>query len=131
MVVVHVADDRVPATEEEHVLVIKQDQLPWSQIARELVGADHGLDITLLFVEADPGRGPSLHRHPYPEVFITLEGEATFNVEGERLDVRAGDIVVAHAGEAHGFVNSGQNVLKQVDIHLSPTFSTEWLAAED
>jgi quercetin dioxygenase-like cupin family protein len=112
------------------VLVIKQDQLPWSQIARELVGAEHGLDITLLFVEAEPGRGPALHRHPYPEVFITLEGEATFSVEGERVVVGAGDIVVAHAGEAHGFVNSGSGVLRQVDIHLSPTFSTEWLDAD-
>jgi mannose-6-phosphate isomerase-like protein (cupin superfamily) len=109
------------------MLVIKQEQLPWSQIARELVGADHGLDICLIFVEAEPERGPSLHRHPYPEVFITLEGEATFTVEGEQLVVRAGDVVVAHAGEAHGFVNTGSGVLKQVDIHLSPSFSTEWL----
>jgi len=27
------------------VTVIKQDQLPWSAIAHELVGADHGLEI--------------------------------------------------------------------------------------
>ena len=109
------------------MLVVKQAELPWSSIANELVGAEHGLDITLLFVDAEPGRGPALHRHPYPEIFITLEGEATFTVEGERLEVRAGDIVVAHAGEAHAFVNSGTGPLRQVDIHVSPTFSTEWL----
>jgi len=109
------------------MLVVKQSELPWSSIANELVGAEHGLDVTLLFVDAEPGRGPALHRHPYPEIFITLEGEATFTVEGETLEVRAGDIVVAHAGEAHGFVNSGTGPLRQVDIHVSPTFSTEWL----
>ena len=76
------------------MLVVKQSELPWSSIANELVGAEHGLDITLLFVDAEPGRGPALHRHPYPEIFITLEGEATFTVEGETLEVRAGDIVV-------------------------------------
>ena len=108
--------------------VIKQDQLPWSAIAHELVGADHGLEITILFVDAEPGRGPALHRHPYAEVFIIQEGEATFTVGAEQLDARAGDILVAHANEPHSFVNSGAGQLRQVDIHLSPSFSTEWLS---
>jgi mannose-6-phosphate isomerase-like protein (cupin superfamily) len=107
--------------------LLKQDQLPLSRIARELVGAEHGLEITLLFVEAEPGRGPSLHRHPYAEVFIVQEGQATFTIAGEQLAVQAGDILVAHAGEPHSFVSSGSGPLRQIDIHLSPTFSTEWL----
>ncbi|NUR77847.1 MAG: cupin domain-containing protein [Thermoleophilia bacterium] len=107
--------------------IVKRDQLPWSEIAHELVGAEHGLEITILFVEAPPGRGPKLHRHPYPEVFVIQQGEARFTVNGEHADVRAGDIVVAHAHEAHAFVNSGTETLRQVDIHLSATFSTEWL----
>ena len=107
--------------------LLMQDQLPLSRIARELVGAEHDLEITLLFVEAEPGRGPSLHRHPYAEVFIVQEGQATFTVDGEQLEVRAGDILVAHAGEPHSFVSSGTGPLRQIDIHLSPTFSTEWL----
>jgi quercetin dioxygenase-like cupin family protein len=107
--------------------IIKQDQLPWSEIARELVGAEHGLGITLLFVDAAPGRGPALHRHPYAEVFIVQEGQATFTVDGERREVVAGDILVAYASQAHSFVNSGAGPLRQVDIHLSPSFSTEWL----
>ena len=107
--------------------IIKQDQLPWSNIAHELVGAEHGLEITILFVDAEPGRGPALHRHPYTEVFIVQEGQATFTVDGEQLEVAAGDIVVAHADQAHAFVNSGTGPLRQVDIHMSPSFSTEWL----
>jgi mannose-6-phosphate isomerase-like protein (cupin superfamily) len=107
--------------------IIKQDQLPWSEIARELVGAEHGLDITLLFVDADPGRGPALHRHPYAEVFIVQEGQATFTLDGEQVEAGPGDILVAHANQPHAFVNSGTGPLRQVDIHLSPTFSTEWL----
>ena len=30
-------------------------------------------------------------------------------------------------GQPHGFVNSGQGRLRQIDIHVSPSFSTEWL----
>ena len=107
--------------------IIKQEHLPRSSIARQLLGADHGLDITFLFVDAAPGRGPALHRHPYAEVFIVQEGQATFTVGAEQHEVRAGDIVVAHANEPHAFVNSGTGPLRQIDIHVSPRFSTEWL----
>ena len=61
------------------------EQLPWSSIAHELVGAEHGLPVTILFVDAPPGRGPSLHRHPYAELFIVQEGEVTFTL-GDAYD---------------------------------------------
>jgi mannose-6-phosphate isomerase-like protein (cupin superfamily) len=47
----------------------------------------------------------------------------------ERL-VRAGDIVAIPAGEPHGFVNSGNVRLRQINIHVSPRFVTEWLEPE-
>jgi quercetin dioxygenase-like cupin family protein len=107
--------------------IIKRDQLPWSEIAHELLGADHGLAITILFVDAEPGRGPAPHRHPYAEVLIVQEGEATVTLDGDTHDARAGDIVVVPPNQSHAFVNSGSGPLRQIDIHLSPSFSTEWL----
>jgi mannose-6-phosphate isomerase-like protein (cupin superfamily) len=58
-------------------------------------------------------------------------GQATFTVDGEQQEVRGGDILVAHANQPHSFVNSGTGPLRQVDIHLSPSFSTEWLEQRD
>lgn len=111
--------------------MIRLGELPWSEIAHELVGADHDLDVTILFVDAEPGRGPALHRHPYAEVFIVQEGQATFTLDGETVHARPGDILVARPNQPHAFVNSGSGPLRQVDIHLSPTFNTEWLDASD
>jgi quercetin dioxygenase-like cupin family protein len=110
--------------------VIKQDLLRLDGITRELVGSEHGLDITLLFVDAEPGDGVAPHRHPYPEVFIVQEGQATYVIDGQRLEAAAGDILFTDADEVHSFVNSGTGPLRQVDIHLSPTFSTQWLDEE-
>jgi mannose-6-phosphate isomerase-like protein (cupin superfamily) len=45
---------------------------------------------------------------------------------GEELEVGAGQVVVVPAGRWHGFVNSGDGPLKQIDIHVSPRFQTEW-----
>jgi mannose-6-phosphate isomerase-like protein (cupin superfamily) len=108
--------------------VISQDARPFSRIARELVGADHGAGVCLLFVDAPPGDGPSLHRHPYEEIFIIQEGRCTFFVGDDEFEAGAGEIVIAPAGAPHRFVNSGDGPLKQIDIHVSPAFSTEWLS---
>jgi mannose-6-phosphate isomerase-like protein (cupin superfamily) len=110
------------------VEIIRIDELPPSNIARELVGDDHGgVDLCAIFVDAPPGRGPSLHRHPYVEVLITQEGRATFLLGDEEREVGAGEIVIVPAGQWHGFVNSGDGPLRQIDIHVSPRFDTEWL----
>jgi mannose-6-phosphate isomerase-like protein (cupin superfamily) len=108
--------------------VVNQADLPLSNIAREFVGDDHGgVGITFLVVDAPPGRGPSLHRHPYAEILIVQEGEATLtDGETERV-VGAGDVVVVGPGEPHAFKNTGDGPLRQIDIHLSSSFATEWL----
>jgi|tagenome__1003787_1003787.scaffolds.fasta_scaffold19039001_2 quercetin dioxygenase-like cupin family protein len=109
-------------------LVVALADLPASATARELVGADHGgAGVCLIFIDAPPGHGPSLHRHPYEEIFVVQEGEATFTANGEERVARAGEIVIVPAGVAHAFVNSGDGRLRQLDIHVSPRFDTEWL----
>jgi hypothetical protein len=46
---------------------------------------------------SEPRQGPSLHRHPYREVLILLEGN----------------------GQPHAFVGSGDGQLRQIGIHAS------------
>lgn len=93
----------------------------------EVLGDELGTGVSLIFVNAEPGRGASLHKHEYDELFIVLEGEATILGADEELKVRGGDLVVVPAGQPHGFVNSGDGPLRQIDVHLNPRFVTEWL----
>jgi mannose-6-phosphate isomerase-like protein (cupin superfamily) len=105
-------------------LVFGRDELTDS----ELQGFEaDGVNVSLIFVDNRPGEGPSLHRHPYHEIFIVLEGRSTFTAGSATLEAGAGQIVVVRPGVAHKFVNSGRGRLRQVDIHASPKFITEWL----
>ena len=81
-------------------------------------------------VHMAPGKGPRVHRHPYPEVFIVRAGEATFRVDGAEHAARAGHVLVVPAGAAHGFRNSGSETLEVISIHPVPEMETEWLEAE-
>jgi mannose-6-phosphate isomerase-like protein (cupin superfamily) len=106
------------------VQVIKRSELP----ENELIGGDHGgAGVCVIFVDNQPGRGPALHKHPYEEVFITLEGEATFIVDGEEIVATPEEVVIVPPDTPHGFTNSGEGRLRQINIHVSPRFHTEYL----
>ena len=93
------------------------------------MGETHGgVGACVLFVDAKPGEGPRLHRHPYVELLIVIEGVALVDDGETRSELREGSIAVVEAGQPHGFINEGPGILRQIDIHLSPRFETEWLA---
>jgi quercetin dioxygenase-like cupin family protein len=90
-------------------------------------GHKHGVDASFMLVHMEPGRGPSLHRHPYPEVFIVADGEATFTVDGVEHVARGGQTVVVPAGAAHRFQNTGSRTLELTSIQPVAEMQTEWL----
>jgi mannose-6-phosphate isomerase-like protein (cupin superfamily) len=108
--------------------IIDRDELPRDGSSYEFQGYLYGdTAISFILVDAAPGGGPRLHMHPYAEVFIVQEGQATYTVGSATIEVQAGQIVVAPPGVPHKFINSGTGPLRQVDIHLSKQFITEWL----
>ena len=97
-------------------------QLPFVGMSHEFVGQTQGAPFSAYIVKAEPGQGPPLHTHPYVEVAFTLEGCATITVGDEQREVKAGGIVVIPANTPHRFVNSGDTILRQIDIHASAKF---------
>ena len=60
-----------------------------------LKGIDHGASISLILDHSEPGHGPRLHRHPYDETWVVQEGNLTFQLGDEQIEVGPGDIVIA------------------------------------
>jgi quercetin dioxygenase-like cupin family protein len=108
--------------------VLDQTDLRQSATAYEFEGYNHGaIGASVIVVDAPPGSGPRLHKHPYAEIFVVLEGQARFTAGEAVIEAVGGQIVVVPAGVPHTFVNSGTGPLRQVDIHPSGQFITEWL----
>jgi quercetin dioxygenase-like cupin family protein len=105
---------------EELPHTIDKEELPYGTIAHKFEGYRYGdVNVSFFLVDSPPGGGPVLHTHPFEEIFVTLEGEATVTVGDATIEVSAGQVVVAPAGVPHKFVNSGSGPLRQVDIHPS------------
>lgn len=108
--------------------VVNQSQLPFVGMSHEFVGMDHdGVGVSFFVVIAEPGSGTRLHKHDYDEIVYVIEGRSRWRVGDQEREASAGDVLIVRAREPHKFINSGDGPLRQIDIHLNPTFETVWL----
>lgn len=107
------------------------DRSEWADEPGKWLGeiqlGEHGGNLCLIFNLMPPGKGPRLHKHPYPETFIIRAGRALFTVGDDTVEAGPGQIVVVPADTPHKFINSGPDVLETIDIHERGSFVTEWL----
>jgi len=82
-------------------------------------GVEHGAAVSYFLVDKAPGGGSRLHWHPYPETWIVLDGEVTFDVGDRRFTAATGDTVTGPAYVPHRFTNTGEGRLRLLGIHAS------------
>ena len=92
-----------------------------------LKGAEHGATISVILDDSEPGHGPRLHKHPYDETWVVIDGHLTFQAGEDQLAAGPGDIVIVPPEMPHKFTNNGPARCQLVCIHASPAFVTEWL----
>ena len=107
--------------------IVNTTDLPGST-ARQFEGYAYGdVNVSFFMSATPPGRGPSLHTHPYAEVFVVQAGSLTFVVGEQTIDATAGQIVIVPAGVPHKFTNTSMAVAQHIDIHTSAKMETTWL----
>jgi mannose-6-phosphate isomerase-like protein (cupin superfamily) len=112
----------------ETYTVINRDDLPRDDNVFEFEGLHFSnTDVSFIWVDMPPGGTIRLHKHPYQEIFIVQEGISTFVVDSTTLNAHAGQIVLVPANVPHKFTNAGNTRLRQIDIHVSKQFITDWL----
>ncbi|KAF1008301.1 MAG: Oxalate-binding protein [Luteibacter sp.] len=118
-------------------LIRNMDDAPKERLVREplydALGArlGTGTAATKLGASIDivaPGKMscPYHFHHAQEEMFVVLEGEGTLRVAGERLPIRAGDVLFIPPGPAypHQLINTSERPLKYLSISTreSPEF---------
>ena len=91
-------------------------------------GAPHGSGASFFHVRSEPGKGSSLHKHPYPETWVVRAGKVRFTVGDEQIETDAGHIVVAGANIPHKCTNIGTDIHELFCIHPSPQILQEAVA---
>jgi mannose-6-phosphate isomerase-like protein (cupin superfamily) len=116
---------------EEHVVLAGQDRfgearsLGFSQIGFKTTTADSGGNLFVIeHSNLKPG-GPPLHFHlAQEEWFYVMEGEVLFQIGEKRMQLKAGDSVMAPRKVPHAFTAVGANPAKLL-IAFSPAGKIE------
>jgi predicted lactoylglutathione lyase/quercetin dioxygenase-like cupin family protein len=103
--------------------------VPLDALSRDGVARFEGLldggpsrpDLSLFAVRTAPGGGSTRHVHPYPEVFLLLQGDAEYEVGTTTVRPGPGSVVVVPPGAPHRYRNVGDAPLLQVSIHPAGT----------
>ena len=89
-------------------------------------------EIRSRFLKFEPGTGGSRHSHDLGhEVFLVLEGQAEFEIDGDKQILGPGQMCVAYADQMHEVRCVGDQPITMylsVTPHLEPTH-TQWDAA--
>lgn len=108
--------------------VIEREDLPRDGNTFEFEGVRFpDTEVSFIWVDMPPGASIRLHKHPYQEIFIVQEGISRFVVGASTIDAHAGQIILVPAQVPHKFMNAGNTRLKQIDIHVSKQYQTDWL----
>lgn len=105
----------------------RSDQQQGAIAAVEFEGKAYGAGVSFFIGELEPGKGPRLHKHPYPETCIIRSGQAAMTVDGEDIVAGPGDIVIIEPGTPHRFTATGKERLVSICIHASDRFIIQWL----
>lgn len=84
-------------------------------------GDSYGTGISFFSVDNEPGEGPALHVHPYPETWIVKSGRAVIVAGNDSFEVGPNDIAIVPGGVPHKFTNLGPGRLEIVCIHAAGT----------
>jgi quercetin dioxygenase-like cupin family protein len=82
-------------------------------------------DSAVIAWHVNPGQKISAHLHPHGQdtwVIQSGTGEYQLDKAGATKRIESGDVVVAHAGETHGVLNTGNEPLIFISV-VSPALS--------
>ena len=81
-------------------------------------------DLTVTWVEVEPGESQVIHSHEPEQVYVVVAGEGRMHVDGEERGVSAGEAVHIPSNAEHGIENTGEEVLEYVSA-ATPAIPSE------
>jgi mannose-6-phosphate isomerase-like protein (cupin superfamily) len=90
-----------------------------------IIGDDEGSTPLRTGIQtSEPGYAAPVHSHPYMEVLHILDGVAEAWIDGQddrKVTLRKGDTIAIPPGVPHSFRVVGNEVLRLLGTHASPT----------
>jgi len=104
---------------------VKHEQLKFTQGFRVSVGNKQSQGAVMVVAPGACEGGPDNRHKGADQWLFVIEGTGAAIINGHMLTLKAGTIVLIEAGDTHEIRNSGQSLLKTVNIYVPPAYDEE------
>lgn len=104
---------------------MKHEQLQFRKGFRVSVGNKKSQGAVMVLGPGDTEGGPDNRHRGADQWMMVTEGAGTAIVNGHKLTLEAGTLVLIEAGDTHEIRNTGHGLLKTVNVYLPPAYDGE------
>lgn len=92
---------------------------------RVLLGDSHSQAAQMTLAPGDTEGGPDNRHKGADQWLYVVSGSGVAVVEGERVELREGTLVLIKRGERHEIRNTGETPLKTLNVYVPPAYTDE------
>lgn len=104
---------------------MKHGQLSFRTGFRVSIGNKKSQGAVMVLSAGGSEGGPDNKHGGADQWLIVTEGTGTAIVNGRKLPLKAGTMVLIEAGDTHEIRNTGRGLLKTVNVYLPPAYDSE------
>lgn len=115
---------RVSSRNEDAPSLSRGDGVVSHLLHTDTEGDAQDTDLTVTWVDVEPGASQVVHSHEPEQVYVVVAGEGRMRVGDEERELSAGDAVHVPPNTEHGIENTGNDVLEYVSA-ATPVIPSE------
>jgi mannose-6-phosphate isomerase-like protein (cupin superfamily) len=90
-----------------------------------VLGDEHSQAAQMTLAPGENEGGPDNRHKGADQWLFVVGGEGEAIVEGERVDLRQGTLVLIRRGETHEVRNTGKEPLKTLNVYVPPAYTAD------
>lgn len=103
---------------------MKHEQLTFRTGFRVSVGNGKSQGAVMVLAPGGCEGGPDNRHKGADQWLMVVEGAGAAIINGRKLALKAGTLVLIEAGDTHEIRNTGRGLLKTVNVYLPPAYDT-------
>jgi mannose-6-phosphate isomerase-like protein (cupin superfamily) len=104
---------------------MKHEQLQFRKGFRVSVGNKRSQGAVMVLGPGDCEGGPDNRHRGADQWLVVLEGSGVVVINGRKLALRVGTLVLIEAHDTHEIRNTGRKLLKTVSVYLPPAYDAQ------
>ena len=104
---------------------MKNEQLKFTQGFRVAVGNKTSQGAAMVLCPGATEGGPDNRHHAADQWLYVAAGTGVAVINGHKVVLRTGTLVLIEAGDTHQIRNTGRGLLKTVNVYVPPAYDSE------